>query len=128
MINRVALALFLFITPAFAHGPAAWIQEGNYKNAVGELCCGERDCVELDSNDVKVTPTGYYIISLKESVPFNEATPSQQAPIGGALGVVCGNVFSRPQAQSNRLIDRIAIPWCMACGEKAQWPCFDEVI
>jgi len=76
MINRVALALFLFITPAFAHGPAAWIQEGNYKNAVGELCCGERDCVELDSNDVKVTPTGYYIISLKESVPFNEATPS----------------------------------------------------
>lgn len=59
-----------------AHGPAEWIQRGGYKNAIGELCCGERDCIELASDDVKVVTSGYYIISIKEIVPFNEAAPS----------------------------------------------------
>jgi hypothetical protein len=27
-----------------AHDAAEWIQRGGYKNAIGELCCGERDC------------------------------------------------------------------------------------
>lgn len=29
---------------ALAHGPAEWIERGGYTNAVGQLCCGERDC------------------------------------------------------------------------------------
>jgi len=61
---------------AYAHGPAEWIQRGGFKNAVGELCCGERDCAELSSADVKVTPAGYLILSTRETVPFDEATPS----------------------------------------------------
>lgn len=61
---------------ASAHGPAEWIQQGGYKNAVGELCCGERDCFELADGDVKVTPDGYYVVSKDELVPYAEAQPS----------------------------------------------------
>jgi hypothetical protein len=60
----------------YGHDNAAWIQRGGYKNAVGELCCGPRDCAELTDADVKVTPAGYYVVSTKETVPFHEATPS----------------------------------------------------
>lgn len=62
--------------PAFAHGPAEWIQRGGYKNAAGELCCGERDCFELTDGDVKITSAGYFVVSIKETVPFSEAAPS----------------------------------------------------
>ncbi len=72
----VAVALALVTCRAFAHGPAEWIQRGGYKNGIGELCCGERDCVELRSDDVKVTASGFFVVSLKETVPFSEATPS----------------------------------------------------
>ena len=68
--------LLLLTTPALAHGPAEWIQRGGYKNSVGELCCGPRDCFELADGDVKVTPAGYYVTSTKETIPFSEATPS----------------------------------------------------
>jgi hypothetical protein len=61
---------------AHAHGPADWIQRGGFKNNVGELCCGERDCFELSDADVKVTTSGYFIVSIKETIPFEEATPS----------------------------------------------------
>jgi hypothetical protein len=67
------LALFSL---AQAHGPAEWIQRDNYKNAAGELCCGERDCFELSDADVKVTSAGYFVVSTKELIPFHEATPS----------------------------------------------------
>src|SRR4051812_46195429 len=73
----VLLALF-FCTMSYvlAHGPAEWIQRGGYKNSAGELCCGERDCFELTDGDVKVTAAGYYVVSIKETIPFSEATPS----------------------------------------------------
>jgi len=58
------------------HGAADWIQRGGYKNTVGELCCGERDCHEIPAADIRITPTGYLIKSLNETVPFHEATPS----------------------------------------------------
>ena len=58
---------------AYAHGPAEWIQRGNFKNAAGELCCGERDCFELTDADVKITSAGYYVISIKETIPFSES-------------------------------------------------------
>jgi len=46
MIRAFAL-LMLLTSPALAHGQAKWVQDGNFKNAVGELCCGARDCFEL---------------------------------------------------------------------------------
>jgi hypothetical protein len=70
-----ALAM-VSLTLAHAHGPAEWIQRGGYKNAVGELCCGERDCFELADADVKITAAGYFVTSINETIPFNEATPS----------------------------------------------------
>lgn len=62
--------------PARAHGPAEWIERGRFTNAVGQLCCGERGCLEVPSSDVEVTARGFYIRSLKETVPFDEAQPS----------------------------------------------------
>lgn len=85
----LGLIVVFFAVKAHAHGPAEWIQRGDYKNAAGELCCGERDCFELADDDVKVTPEGYrvtlpigqrapgYIEGVNfEIVPFDQATPS----------------------------------------------------
>lgn len=75
-MRSVFVVVFALISfAAAAHGPAGWIQRGGFKNAVGELCCGERDCRELPKSDVVVTPQGYFIKSLNETVPFSEATP-----------------------------------------------------
>jgi hypothetical protein len=70
------VAVLMLLSLAQAHGPAEWIQRGGYKNALGELCCGERDCFELTDADVKVTPAGYFVVATKETIPFDEATPS----------------------------------------------------
>ena len=75
-VTGVLLITTLSLPLAHAHGPAEWIQRGGFKNALGELCCGERDCVEIGNADVKITPAGYLIVSTKETVPFEEATPS----------------------------------------------------
>lgn len=71
-----ALTAALLLVPAFGHGDADWIKRGGYKNAVGELCCGERDCVELADGDVKTIEAGYRVLSLNETVPYSEALPS----------------------------------------------------
>ena len=75
-LTLAALAVTATLSLASAHGPAEWIQRGGYKNAAGELCCGERDCFELTSSDVSVTAAGYFVHSTKETVPFSEALPS----------------------------------------------------
>src|ERR1043166_6431268 len=78
-VLRPALACvtaLMTLSLAQAHGPAEWIQRGGYKNAAGELCCGERDCFELTDADVKITAAGYFVVSTKETNPFSEATPS----------------------------------------------------
>ncbi len=78
-ITRVLLAAsaaMATLSLASAHGPAEWINRGAYKNAAGELCCGERDCVELTDADVSVTAAGYLVKSIKETVPFGDALPS----------------------------------------------------
>lgn len=73
----IALGILLLgVIRARAHDEAQWIQDGNYKNAAGELCCGKRDCFELADGDVKITAAGYYVVSMKETIPFHEATPS----------------------------------------------------
>jgi hypothetical protein len=70
------IAALAMLSIASAHGPAEWIQQGNYKNAAGELCCGERDCFELASGDVSITSNGYFVHSTRENIPFHEAQPS----------------------------------------------------
>ena len=78
-VTRLALAavaVTAMFTLAAAHGAAEWIARGAYKNAAGELCCGERDCFELASGDVSVTASGYFVRSIREIVPFSEALPS----------------------------------------------------
>ena len=72
----VALAATATLSLASAHGPAEWINRGSYKNAAGELCCGERDCAELSDADVSVTAAGYFVKSISETVPYGEALPS----------------------------------------------------
>jgi hypothetical protein len=76
VLVSVATLTFLSLECAFAHGPAEWIQRGGYKNALGELCCGERDCVELSEADIRITSSGYLVRSTNETIPFHEATPS----------------------------------------------------
>ena len=75
-LTGLAAMAMLSLQLAYAHGPAEWIQRGGYKNAAGELCCGERDCSELSDADVMITREGYFVISIKEIVTFSEATPS----------------------------------------------------
>jgi hypothetical protein len=78
-VPRLVLAAVLAastLSLASAHGPAQWIQDGGYRNAVGELCCGERDCFELADEDVGIISTGYFVRSIRETVPFSEAQPS----------------------------------------------------
>jgi hypothetical protein len=82
------LAMLLLCVPAYAHGPAQWIQDGRYRNAVGDLCCGEHDCKELPDESVKATSQGYQVHLLipktqwavarwiNEVVPYSEAQPS----------------------------------------------------
>lgn len=76
MTRTTAAILALIALPAFAHGPADWINRGGYRNAAGDLCCGERDCFELSPDDVRITAAGYVIRSTGETVPFDEAQPS----------------------------------------------------
>jgi hypothetical protein len=78
-VARISLAAVLVaatLSLAGAHGPAEWIQRGAYRNAAGELCCGERDCFELSGEDISITEAGYFVKSVRETVPFNEALPS----------------------------------------------------
>ena len=44
ILTGLTAVAMLSLQLAYAHGPAEWIQRGGYKNAAGELCCGERDC------------------------------------------------------------------------------------
>jgi hypothetical protein len=78
-VPRLVLAAVLAaatLSLASAHGPAEWIQNGGYRNAAGELCCGERDCFEISNEDISITGAGYLVRSIHETVPFSEAQPS----------------------------------------------------
>ena len=72
---------------------------------LGELCCGERDCFELASADVKITPAGYFVVSIKETVPFSEATPSPTGTYwrcqwGGAAQVLLRAAAAAPDGRA----------------------------
>lgn len=80
----------LFSCSSRAHDNAQWIQNGNYKNAVGELCCGKRDCglyvggtIEHEAGGYRVNATfqvgdgaGAVTYHVEEFVPESDATPS----------------------------------------------------
>lgn len=61
---------------AKAHDDADWVRQGAFTNAVGQLCCGARDCHMLPIDDVETTAAGYLVKSFKETVPYSEAQPS----------------------------------------------------
>jgi len=61
------------------------------------LCCGERDCFELTDADVK-SLVGYFVVSMKETIPFQEATLRLTAATGVANGR-CTQVFLRASRQ-----------------------------
>jgi hypothetical protein len=70
-----ALLWWAFFMPV--HGDAWWIEQGRYFDPRGGgLCCGEQDCKVVPSSDVMATSAGYYIKSLKETIPYSEAQPS----------------------------------------------------
>lgn len=60
---------------AAAHDSADWIRQGEFKNRIGELCCGERDCERLSDGDVKPVDGGFLIRSTNEFVPTSETLP-----------------------------------------------------
>lgn len=75
--KRMALSIaFLLIFSGITFAHDGWINLGGYRNAAGELCCGERDCYELPDGDVMVTDVGYFVRSVNETVPFHEVQPS----------------------------------------------------
>ena len=71
----IGLLALAGIKVARGHDATDWIARGGYKSLIGELCCGERDCAALEDGDVKITAAGYFIVSLKETVPFHETLP-----------------------------------------------------
>ncbi|MGO1074743.1 hypothetical protein [Inquilinus sp. CA228] len=75
----LAAAVALAATGAVAHGPAAWIQNGHYRNLSGshEECCGPHDCSSIAARDVEVRPDGYLIRPLGILVPVNQAQASE---------------------------------------------------
>jgi hypothetical protein len=60
-LSAMAALVAVFSFSALAHGPAKWVQDGNYKNALGELCCGERDCGMQASGNITRVQGGYQV-------------------------------------------------------------------
>ena len=77
LLSAVGLAAAgLFVSGAvFAHDH--WINHGRYVGVDGVHCCGPNDCFEVAGNDIKVTATGYELLSYRETVPFREAQASE---------------------------------------------------
>ena len=75
----LAAALAIAAGSAAAHGPAAWIQNGQYRNLSGtrEHCCGPNDCAMYPSRDVQVRPDGYMVRPAGVLVPTDQAQFSE---------------------------------------------------
>lgn len=74
-MSRILFAAFgglaLCASSAAAHD--SWISRGQFKNAVGEWCCGDNDCNAPE----RISSNGSgWIVDGTEFVPYNEATPS----------------------------------------------------
>jgi hypothetical protein len=66
---------------AYAHGPAKWVQDGQYKNAVGELCCGENDCGMQSAGTIVRVHGGYEVEASFEGI--NRAGDKFAFPVKG---------------------------------------------
>lgn len=64
----IAALVAAFSFSASAHGPAKWVQDGQYKNAIGELCCGENDCGLFVSGSILRVSGGYQVDAEFEGV------------------------------------------------------------
>jgi len=78
MIPRLVV---LTVTTMLAAGSLAsahdlWINQGGYRNAAGEWCCGAGDCFMVPKDDVSTSGIGYVLRNYSEVVPFSEAQPS----------------------------------------------------
>lgn len=91
----IFVLLAVWISKATAHDAADWIRSGDYKNAAGELCCGERDCGVKVGGSVQRVSGGYRVNAdfkvgageasrvyhVVEFVPDQEATPSPDGEV-----------------------------------------------
>src|SRR5882672_1857530 len=66
-------AILILVTDVAAHD--SWISRGGLRNAAGEWCCGENDCIVVPSEQVTMDGRGYILFG-SERIPFNEAQPS----------------------------------------------------
>lgn len=88
---KIVLISLVLSLPAWAHGPAQWINDGRYRSPIGDLCCGEQDCGWISQRDVTATDQGYSVHGLvhvvppngeaftyevHETVPYSESVPS----------------------------------------------------
>lgn len=85
---KALLLLLALCSVAYAHDD--WINKGGHKNQLGELCCGDNDCAEMDRGAVIAKNYGYVIyghgtitskgvitrVFVDEIVPLAEGTPS----------------------------------------------------
>ena len=103
ILAGLAAMAMLSLQLAYAHGPAEWIQRGGYKNALGELCCGERDCFELVRRRREGHAGGLFRRSApSETVPFHEATPSPTGTYWRCTGAASASASSRRRAAPDR--------------------------
>jgi hypothetical protein len=51
----------------------SWISRGQYKNSIGEWCCGEHDC---EAPDRVVSNGSGWIVDGDEFISYDEAVPS----------------------------------------------------
>ena len=78
----LAVALIaVFLVPAMAHGPYAWIGDNNLTNPVtGEGCCGVEDCFPLPAGDIRNMGQGEYRFRLNNHIyrfPTRQVSPSR---------------------------------------------------
>lgn len=63
--------------PPHTHAPGEdWIMRGGHRNAAGEWCCGEGDCLMVRGVATVTRPAAGYRLPGGEFVPQSEAQPS----------------------------------------------------
>ena len=74
MLKILPIVLFLTMVPASADD--SWINRGQFRNQVGEWCCGDGDCVVVTGVQSVSLPAPGYRLPSGEFVPQAEAQPS----------------------------------------------------
>ena len=85
-----AAFLLAAATTAMPHGDAQWIQNGNYRAASGEHCCGVSDCGAIPVQDVQNVKDGYIVRGFH--VKFSDTLPSTDGQYWGCTkpgGIRC---------------------------------------